>query len=141
VLESFAAKTPGAFVEEKEAALCWHYRMADPELGQSQGRELVLHLTSFLANLPVEVMPGHKIVEVRQHGINKGIALPPILASIITSPGEFVIAIGDDRTDEDLFAALPEHCFSIKVGEGSTVANRRLRDPDAVRAFLRVLVA
>ncbi|MEO6788092.1 MAG: bifunctional alpha,alpha-trehalose-phosphate synthase (UDP-forming)/trehalose-phosphatase [Chthoniobacteraceae bacterium] len=140
VLDSFAAKTPGAFVEEKEAALCWHYRRADPELGQKQSRELVLHLTSFLANLPVEVMPGNKIVEVRQQGINKGIALPPILASIITSPEEFVVALGDDRTDEDLFAALPEHCFSIKVGEGATVANRRLRDPDAVRAFLRSLV-
>jgi trehalose 6-phosphate synthase/phosphatase len=136
VMESFAARTPGAFVEEKEAALCWHYRLADPELGQTQSRELTLHLTSFLANLPVEVMSGHRIVEVRQHGVNKGIVLPAIVAAIIASPEEFVVAIGNDRTDEDLFAALPEHCVGLKVGDGPTLATRRLRDPEAVRAFL-----
>lgn len=140
VMETFAARTPGTFVEEKEAALCWHCRLADPNLGQTQSRELTLHLTSFLANLPVEVMPGHRIVEVRQHGVNKGIVLPAILASIIASPEEFVVAVGDDRTDEDLFAALPEHCVGLKVGHGPTLATRRLRDPEAVRAFLHDLV-
>jgi trehalose 6-phosphate synthase/phosphatase len=140
VMEQFAARTPGAFVEEKEAALCWHYRLADPELGHTQSRELALHLTSFLANLPVEVMPGHRVVEVRQHGVNKGIVLPAILAPIIASPEEFVVALGDDRTDEDLFAALPEHCMAIKVGDGPTVATRRLRDHKAVRTFLRDLL-
>lgn len=140
VMEQFAARTPGAFVEEKEAALCWHYRLADPELGQTQSRELTLHLTSFLANLPVEVMPGHRIVEVRQLGVNKGIVLPTILASMIASPEEFVVAFGDDRTDEDLFAALPEHCMAIKVGDGPTLAARRLRDHSAVCLFLRDLL-
>jgi trehalose 6-phosphate synthase/phosphatase len=140
VMEHFAAHTPGAFVEEKEAALCWHYRLADPEFGQTQSRELTLHLTSFLANLPVEVMPGHRIVEVRQHGVNKGIVLPAILASIITSPDEFIVAFGDDRTDEDLFAALPEYCVALKVGDDPTLATRRLRDWKAVRSFLWDLV-
>ncbi len=139
VMESFAARTPGTFIEEKEAALCWHYRLADPEIGQTQSRELTLHLTSFLANLPVEVMPGHRIVEVRQHGVNKGIVLPAILAAIIASPEEFIVAVGDDRTDEDLFAALPEHCVGIKVGSGSTLAAHRLSDPEAVRTFLQDL--
>ncbi len=140
VMENFAACTPGAFVEEKEAALCWHYRLSEPDLGSRQSRELTLHLTGFLANLPVEVMPGHRTVEVRQHGVNKGIVLPAILAAIITSPEEFVVAFGDDRTDEDLFAALPAHCMGIKVGEGATLAKRRLRDPAAVRTFLRDLL-
>lgn len=139
MLDDFAAHTPGAFVEEKEAALCWHYRMADPELGRTQSRELMLHLTSFLANLPVEVMPGNCIVEVRPHGVNKGIVLPAILAAIITSPEEFVVAFGDDRTDEDLFAVLPNHCLGIKVGPGATVASRRLRDYAATREFLENL--
>lgn len=140
VMETFAARTAGAFIEEKQAALCWHYRLAEPELGETQSRELTLHLTSFLANLPVEVIPGHRVVEVRQHGVNKGVVLPAILAAIITSPEEFVVALGDDRTDEDLFAALPDHCIGIKVGEGHTLAARRLRDPEAVRAFLRDLL-
>ncbi len=140
IMESFSRCTPGSFVEEKEASLCWHYRQADPVQGDMQSRELTLHLTSFLANLPVEVMPGQCIVEVRQHGVNKGIVLPAILASMIASPQEFIVALGDDRTDEDLFAALPKHCFSIKVGSGTTVAARRLPDPEAVRLFLRELI-
>jgi trehalose 6-phosphate synthase/phosphatase len=140
VLVDFAARTPGAFIEEKEAALCWHFRLADPDLGQTQSRELTLHLTGSLANLPIEVMHGHRVVEVRQHGVNKGIILPAILASIITSQEEFVVALGDDRTDEDLFAALPEHCVGIKVGDAPTLATRRLRAPEAVKAFLQDLV-
>jgi trehalose 6-phosphate synthase/phosphatase len=139
VLESFAAHTPGAFVEEKESALSWHYRLADPELGKTQSRELTLHLTTFLANLPVEVMPGNCVIEVREHGANKGIVLPAILATIVASPEEFVVAFGDDRTAEDLFAALPEQCLGIKVGPGPTLATRRLRDHMATRAFLQEL--
>ncbi len=140
VLETFAVHTPGAFVEEKDTALSWHYRLADPELGQMQSRELQLHLTSFLANFPVEVMPGSCVVEVRQHGVNKGVVLPAILAAIITSPEEFIVAFGANRTDEDLFAALPEHCVGIKVGPGATLASRRLRDPAATREFLKDLL-
>jgi trehalose 6-phosphate synthase/phosphatase len=140
VLESFAAHTPGAFVEEKDTSLSWHYRLADPELGRMQSRELQLHLTSFLANFPVEVTPGSCVVEVRQHGVNKGIVLPSILASIIASPEEFVVAFGANRTDEDLFAALPDHCVGIKVGPGVTLATRRLRDPAATREFLKDLI-
>jgi trehalose 6-phosphate synthase/phosphatase len=140
VLETFASHTPGAFVEEKDTALCWHYRLADPELGQSQSRELQLHLTSFLANYPVEVMPGSCVVEVRQHGVNKGIILPSILATIATSAEEFIVAVGANRTDEDLFAALPDFCVGIKVGPGTTLASRRLRDPAATREFLKDLL-
>jgi trehalose 6-phosphate synthase/phosphatase len=140
VLETFAAHTPGAFVEEKDTALCWHYRLADPELGETQSRELQLHLTSFLANFPVQVMPGSCVVEVRQHGVNKGIVLPSILATIIMSPEEFVVAFGANRTDEDLFAALPEYGVGIKVGPGVTLASRRLRDPGATREFLKDLL-
>jgi trehalose 6-phosphate synthase/phosphatase len=85
-------------------------------------------------------MPGHRIIEVRQHGVNKGIVLPAILAAIIASPEEFIVAFGDDRTDEDLFAALPEHCMGIKIGDGPTCATRRLPAPEAVRTFLRSLL-
>lgn len=108
ILETFAAHSPGAFVEEKEAALSWHYRLADPELGQTQCGELTVHLTTFLATIPVEVIQGNCVI-VRQLGANKGIVLLAIFAPMIASPEEFVVAFGSDRTDEDRFAALPEY--------------------------------
>ena len=61
-MESFTRCTPGTFAEEKETILCWHYRLADPNQGDMQSRELTLHLTSVLATLPLEGMPGQRIV-------------------------------------------------------------------------------
>ena len=51
-----------------------------------------------------------------------------------------VLAIGDDRTDEDLFAAVPGDGITIRVGPGPTRARFRLESVAAVRALLRSLV-
>src|SRR5690606_4090026 len=40
VLETFADRTPGTFIEEKKYSLAWHYRKADPELAQIRAIEL-----------------------------------------------------------------------------------------------------
>jgi trehalose-6-phosphatase len=51
-----------------------------------------------------------------------------------------VLAIGDDRTDEDLFAAVPEDAITIRVGPGATRARFRLENVAAVRVLLRSLI-
>jgi trehalose 6-phosphate synthase/phosphatase len=51
-----------------------------------------------------------------------------------------VVAIGDDRTDEDLFEALPPEAITIRVGPGPTRARFRLDGINAVRALLQALV-
>src|SRR5439155_1435527 len=68
ILEQAAARTPGSLVEHKTVSLAWHYRMADPEFGAAQANELRLHLTELLSNLPVEIVAGAKMIEVRPHG-------------------------------------------------------------------------
>jgi trehalose 6-phosphate synthase/phosphatase len=138
ILQQFAAGTPGSLVEEKSASIAWHYRMADTEFGSLQAKELRLHLGELLQNLPVEVLRGEKVVEVRQHGINKGEIVPRIFGAM---PKPFVFAaMGDDRTDEDLFAALPAGGFAIHVGPRPSQAAYRLSDSTAARAFLRALL-
>ena len=134
VMSSFATRTAGAFVEEKSVALAWHYRGADPEFGAAAARELRHHLRALLASAPVEIIAGNKVVEARPIGVDKGQAARRALA--LAPPGARVLAIGDDRTDEDLFAAVPADGVTIAVGDNVAQASWRLPDPTAVRWFL-----
>eukprot|EP00741_Cyanophora_paradoxa_P016818 tig00020941_g16242.t1 len=97
----------------KEGGITWHYRDAEAQYGDWQAKELHLQLVNALRNMPVEVLLGNMTVEVRLMGINKGNMLLRILqvegrrgAAGEEPPVDFVLAIGDDRTDEDMFAAL-----------------------------------
>ena len=65
VLEHFTAHTPGAFVEEKTAALAWHYRMVEPELADRRAQELELRLQELLGDAPIEVIAGARVIELR----------------------------------------------------------------------------
>ncbi|HXK34514.1 MAG TPA: bifunctional alpha,alpha-trehalose-phosphate synthase (UDP-forming)/trehalose-phosphatase [Dehalococcoidia bacterium] len=143
IMEQFVESTPGSFIEEKSAGLAWHYRMvtadfvAQDDYGEHQAKELRLLLGELLSNAPVEVLVGNKVVEVRTQGVHKG-AIAPLLLD--DAPGDAtIVAIGDDRTDEDLFAAMPS-ALTIKVGRGPSAARYGLPDVDAVRAFLRAIL-
>ena len=72
ILRDITARTPGSLIETKAAAIGWHYRMADPEIGARRANELRLHLNQVLSNQPVEILPGHRLLEIRPYGIHKG---------------------------------------------------------------------
>jgi trehalose 6-phosphate synthase/phosphatase len=138
ILHDFAARTPGALVEEKAMDVAWHYRTADPEYGPEQANELTLHLTSLLANEPAQVLRGDQVIEVRPYGANKGRVVPLVLARAAADCA--VLAVGDDRTDQDLFAALPEGAIAIHVGSKPSPADLRVAGTGDVRALLRALL-
>jgi trehalose 6-phosphate synthase/phosphatase len=138
ILEEYAARTPGALVEEKTAGLAWHYRAADPEYGAAQAGDLLLHLATLLSNAPAEVLIGDHVVEIRPQGVNKGQVVQAVVAH--APRGTLVGALGDDRTDEDLFAALPPGSISVHVGPAASRAELRVRNVTEARAFLRGLL-
>ncbi|HWN19993.1 MAG TPA: bifunctional alpha,alpha-trehalose-phosphate synthase (UDP-forming)/trehalose-phosphatase [Gemmatimonadales bacterium] len=138
ILRDITARTPGSLIEVKSVALAWHYRMADQEAGARRANEVRLHLSQLLSNQPVEILAGHKVLEIRPHGVHKGRIVPPLSPERLAATT--VLAIGDDRTDEDLFAALPYDAITIRVGPGPTRARFRLDGVAAVRALLRLLV-
>jgi trehalose 6-phosphate synthase/phosphatase len=138
ILREVTARTPGSLIEVKAVALAWHYRMADREAGARRANELRLHLTQLLSNQPVEILAGHKVIEIRPHGIHKGRIVPPLPPERLAVTT--VLAIGDDRTDEDLFDALPPEAITIRVGPGPTQARFRVDGVPAVRALLHTLV-
>ena len=138
IMQEFAARTPGAFVEEKDASLCWHFRRCEPHFAERQERELRLHLADLFNNQPVEVLRGNKVVELRQLGVHKGTIISSIQAESVDRPA-LIAVFGDDTTDEDMFAQLQDAGISIHVGSLASKAKFRLVGPMAVRGVLEQL--
>jgi trehalose 6-phosphate synthase/phosphatase len=130
--------TPGSLVEEKTASFAWHYRMADPEVGEQRGRQLLEAVRAAIGDTPIEILHGTRMIEFRPTGPSKGLAVAHLLAA---DPQPLIVAFGDDRTDEDMFAALADAGISVHVGPGASRARYRLRDWRAVRQLLRDLLA
>jgi len=134
ILEHFVDRTPGSFVEEKQYALVWHYRMAEPEFGAWLANELVSMLEAMLAETELRAFRGEKIVEVKPVWVNKGEVLKRLIAA--QPEPDFLFAAGDDRTDEDLFERLQDGAWTVHVGSGATRAAFTLPDSESIRALL-----
>lgn len=140
VLEGYLVLLPGSSIEEKEHSIAFHYRNVDLPASEARIHELGNHLRAMLANLDVTLLRGNKVFEVRNAGIDKGLAAMRWLAAD-TDPDTFVLAIGDDRTDEDLFRVMPPSAWSIKVGADPSLAKYSLESPARVLALLHNLLA
>ncbi|MEL6923223.1 MAG: bifunctional alpha,alpha-trehalose-phosphate synthase (UDP-forming)/trehalose-phosphatase [Bacteroidota bacterium] len=133
-LESLVERTPGSFIEEKDYSIAWHYRMIDKGLGEKRIREFRDVLLYLTANLDLQVLEGNKVVEIKNAGVNKGKAT---LNWLEERNWDFILAIGDDHTDEDTFKALPESAYTIKVGLAQTAARFNLVSVQEVRELLK----
>ena len=138
VLEGFVDRVPGSHIEEKEFSLAWHYRNADPAKAAPQVRELLKALEDISARAGIDVIRGHKVVEVKDPGISKGRAALHLLRG---RKYGFVLAIGDDLTDEAMFCALPHRAYSIRVGRARSHARFALPSQKQVFPLLRMLDA
>lgn len=137
ILELSVDRTPGSFVEEKASSLVWHFRKCEPDLAKLRTQELKDALVMMATNLNIGVFEGNKIVEVKPLSINKGQAVRLWLEK---QDWPFIFCVGDDYTDEDMFAALPEHAISCKIGIGPSNAKFRLSSPKQLRMFLKKAV-
>jgi trehalose 6-phosphate synthase/phosphatase len=140
ILKRFTARTPGSLIERKAAGLAWHYRLARPERALPHADELVAEIQSRFPDQTVDVLRGDSVVELRPAGIHKGLIVER-LQETEASPGALMVAIGDDATDEDLFAALPPDGLSIHVGPRPSGAAIRLPDVAACRRLLFSLLS
>ena len=138
LLEMYVDRTPGSTLEEKTAALAWHYRNAEPEMGSLRAMELFDTLEGIVANTSLGVLRGRKIVEVKHSTINKGHAISRWLQE---PKPDFIMAMGDDLTDEDMFQVLPEQAWTIKIGRPrQSIANFMLAKPSAARRLLQRMI-
>jgi trehalose 6-phosphate synthase/phosphatase len=134
ILELYSDRTPGSFIEEKSFSLVWHYRKADPGLANIRTQELKGALLNLTENLGVGVFEGNKILEVKNHDINKGRASEFWISE---QSWDFLLAAGDDYTDEEMFAILPNEAYSIKVGINVSKARFNVDTVQKIRLLLK----
>uniref|UniRef100_A0A0E0AW07 Trehalose 6-phosphate phosphatase n=1 Tax=Oryza glumipatula TaxID=40148 RepID=A0A0E0AW07_9ORYZ len=150
VMKHYSDATDGSYIEVKETSLVWHYEEADPDFGSCQAKELQDHLQNVLANEPVFVKSGHQIVEVNPQGVGKGVAVRNLISTMGNrgSLPDFILCVGDDRSDEDMFEAMispspafPEtaEIFPCTVGNKPSLAKYYLDDPADVVKMLQGL--
>lgn len=136
VLETYVDRTPGTFIEEKTYSLVWHYRKAQKGLGELRAGELMNNLKYLANDKGLQLLPGDKVVEIKNVEINKGKAA---LTLIDNNNYDFIMALGDDYTDEDIFKALPDNAVTIKIGSNMSAAKFYLRSPWEARKLLTKL--
>ncbi|MBD3386040.1 bifunctional alpha,alpha-trehalose-phosphate synthase (UDP-forming)/trehalose-phosphatase [candidate division KSB1 bacterium] len=137
ILEKYAERTPGSFIEAKDYSLVWHYRKADIGLGEVRAHELMDRLVALTANLNLQVMEGNMVVEIKNAGVSKGRAAQEFLEK---KHYHFIFGIGDAYTDEMLFQNMPDNAHTIKVGFRATVAKYRIKSYKQVRELLQTVI-
>jgi trehalose 6-phosphate synthase/phosphatase len=137
ILELYVDRTPGSFIEAKDYSLVWHYRKVETGLGELRARELVNHLNFLASNSNLQVLDGQMAVEIKAQEINKGKATGYWLNMY---PHEFILAMGDDWGDEDIFKAMPREAYTVIVGTSLSVAKYHLDTIHEVRSLLSRLV-
>ncbi len=124
----------GVEIEDKALTISVHFRRVHQELHEWVRKttfELVERSRGFVArpgNMVIEVLPSVRC--------NKGTAVQWICRELLR-PSALTVYIGDDVSDEDVFAAIGGGGVNIRVGEvADTTAQYLLPDVPAVAKFL-----
>jgi len=138
ILDQITVACPGSFVEEKIFSLTWHYRNAEPQSGYKHSRELIAILEEIIHSYDLKILDGNKVVEILTNGNGKGYAVKKLIEQ---NRYDFVLSIGDDTTDEEMFEFLlhNSNAYTIKVGEGDTYARYKLESINHVSSLLKQL--
>jgi trehalose 6-phosphate synthase/phosphatase len=136
LLERVTSRTPGSRLVVRDYALLWDYADARPELAEFRVSELKPALVELTADQQAVVVDREQALEVRLAGVGKGYAVMPWVSE---HQPDFILAIGDGVTDEEMFAALPDEAWTIHARPGRSLACHNLPGPRQVRALLRTL--
>jgi trehalose 6-phosphate synthase/phosphatase len=138
LLNDYVDRCTGSMIEDKNASLVWHYRNADEETASLRINELRDDLSEILkGDLKLQILEGDKVLEIKSILYDKG----TIAIRIINSGDyDFILALGDDSTDEDLFKAVPESGFTIRIGCKPTNARFNLSDQSQIVEILSLFI-
>jgi len=136
-LETYSKMLAGSFYEEKSHSLVWHFRKSDKLHGEMVSNELTDNLKNITARMSLHVVKGHDIVEIKSIDIDKGTAVKDFNPE---SNYDFILSIGDDWTDEDMFKALPQNAYTIKVGMAKSYSRFNVYNFMEARSLIKELL-
>mmetsp|Transcript_1525 Transcript_1525/g.2116 ORF Transcript_1525/g.2116 Transcript_1525/m.2116 type:complete len:1022 (-) Transcript_1525:322-3387(-) len=154
VIRGYDERTDGAMVEDKEFGIVWKFEGADPDYGQMQAREMQKYLQELIADgvIDIVVYDDNRILEILPKGVNKGLTTSLLIDTLKSHMQEpvFLMAVGDDISDEKMFSALQNSPVLNKeddkydvitccVGLKPSNAQYYAHDPEEVRESLREL--
>jgi trehalose 6-phosphate synthase/phosphatase len=125
-------------MEEKHYSLAWHYRNAEPELASVRLSELKDAILSFTSNLDLTLMEGNNVIEIKPSAFDKGRA---VLRWLAQEDWDFVLAAGDDHTDEYMFEALNGRGTTVKVGVGMSAADYYVESVGDIRGLMEAFLS
>jgi trehalose 6-phosphate synthase/phosphatase len=135
-MHRYEALLPGSFVEEKYAGVAFHYRNAALQENSGTVQALIADLQPAATRFKLTILNGKKVVEAIPQAVNKGMASKFWLDA---KKWDFILGVGDDETDEALFDVLPSEAYSVKVGEGVTLAKTRITSQGEFMSLLESL--
>jgi trehalose 6-phosphate synthase/phosphatase len=138
ILDYMSQKCHDSFIEDKHFSLAWHYRNTDQKSAFGYSRQLIKQLEKFSEPLRLKILDGNKVVEIMHKEIGKGLAVEKLLSE---RKYDFILSIGDDVTDEEIFALFIniKEAYTIKVGNGSTKAKYYFSSVEEVVRLLNLL--
>lgn len=138
IMERYVRRCANTMVEEKKFSLVWHFRKANLQHSKLRAAELILELNQFVHNLGLQVILGNKTIEVKNKNIGKAKTLRRILAG---HSHDFILAAGDDVTDEDMFRVLKDYdnAYTFKIGGDASFAKYNLLTPQMMISILHTL--
>jgi len=133
IMEVYASRTHGSYIEETEMKVLWQYRDADLEFGYLQARELEDHLSNVLRSYAVDILHGGVeeggYVEVRPKGVNKGVFAMKAICTYDRLVNEnntgnenvidFALVLGDDHCDEPMLSVMRQVGHRVHGGNPS----------------------
>lgn len=150
ILQSFKAKTEGSFIVKKEATIAWYYKECDSYFGHLQANELTSHLNNIFEGGKIDVVNGKDCVEIKPKNVNKGYFISHIIQKEFLNgkTPDFVLAIGDDEGDEEMFKYLTSvesqlrrigkdiTTFGVTVGKKPSTAKYYLNEVNEIILYL-----
>ena len=138
IMKYYVKRTANSFIEEKEYSFVWHYRNSNANQAKIRAAELLNELSGYADILNVQIMQGNKIIEARIKGMDKGTISKKLIKEYDYN---FIIACGDDNTDEDMFKVLQKNknAYTIKIGDSSTFAKYNIFTPQMCVSLLELI--
>jgi len=135
-ISQYTVLYPESFIEQKETAIAWHYRMVQADDVEGKAIELATQLRNIPTTTKLTVIQGNKVVEVKPELHSKGTIAQKIVEQ---ETYDFIVSIGDDTTDEDMFRQLPNWAYTLKVGPGVSFARYQLARQRDVEMLLDLI--